>query len=236
MQKVCQEETMLMSDNLMMRFLRSALMVIAGTIAVPAFGQTGVVDVIGRATWVDHQGDNGGLLGDADSGALTFDFDRRTGFGAAVNVFWLSKFSTEFAASSDRPSLNLSAENPEIPAFRLGSVQIIPVSATLQFHPWPAGRIDPYAGAGGAYVFFGDLRSDDLREAGLERIRFQNKAAFVGNAGLNVRLIRRFALNLDAKYIPLKTSSTTLFTSGSPESIDLKINPLILAAGFSWRF
>lgn len=223
-------------DNLMLRFLRSALISIVGTIAFLASGQAAVVDVIGRATWVDHRGDNRGLLGNPDTGDLTFKFDRRTGFGAAVNVFWLSKLSTEFAASWDRPRLDLSAENPEIPAFGLGSVQIIPVSATLQFHPWPAGRLDPYAGAGGAYAFFGGLRSDDLKDAGLERIRFQNKAAFVANAGINVRLVRRFALNLDAKYLPLKTSSTTVFTSGSPESIDLKIHPLILAAGLSWRF
>ncbi|MBA3727031.1 MAG: OmpW family protein, partial [Armatimonadetes bacterium] len=186
-------------------------------------------------TWVDHRGDNNGLLADADTGALTFDFDRRTGFGAAVNVFWLSTLSTELAASWDRPRLDLSAENPEVPTFRLGSVRIIPVSATLQFHPWATGRFDPYVGAGGAYVFFGDLESDDLKVAGFERIRFRNKAAFVANAALNVRLVRRLALNLDAKYIPLKTESTSLFAVGNPESIDLKINPLILAAGLSWR-
>lgn len=222
-------------DERMMRFLRSALILIVSTIAAPAFGQAGAVDVIGRVAWVDHRGDNG-FPGDADTGALTFEFDRRTGLGAAVNVFWLSTLSIELAASWDRPSLDLSAENPEIPRFRLGSVRIIPVSATLQFHPWSAGRLDPYVGAGGAYVFFGDLSSDDLGGTGVDRIRFQNKATFVANAGLNVRLVRRLALNLDAKYIPLRTSSTTIFAVGSPESIDLKINPLILAAGLSWRF
>ena len=63
-QKVCQEEKMPMSDNnLMLRFLRSALISIFGTIAFLASGQAAVVDVIGRATWVDHRGDNRGLPG-----------------------------------------------------------------------------------------------------------------------------------------------------------------------------
>lgn len=217
-----------------MNIHRCVGMLLLLTAAAPVCAQqSGSVAITGWATWFESQGANR-RPGSVETGEVDFDLDSEFGFGGAVSFYLSSRFSTELGASRTSSRVLLTAENPEVTPFEPGSLEIIPVSGTLQFHFSPKSRIDPYLGAGAAYVFFQDIEGGDLD--GFDRIEFDDKVGFVANAGVNVWLFSQVGLSLDAKYIPLKSDLTTVFSSGAPESVDLEIDPLILAAGVTVRF
>ena len=71
------------------------------------------------------------------------EFDSEQGYGLGLNVFWSNRVSTEFAASVVEPDLALRATDPSIPSGVVGGLEMMPLTATLQFHFNPDGRFDP---------------------------------------------------------------------------------------------
>jgi outer membrane protein W len=210
-----------------MKSLRIALLLVA-LAALPAFAQA-PVDVSVFASWVDAQGD---ML--FEDGSET-DFESGDGFGVAVNWFWGQRFSTELSASALTmdAGLLLPVDAGEPFLFDLGSVDLTPITATLQFHFARDSFIDPYVGVGAAWVMADDLESDDLDQLGVGPIEVNDEVTYVLNAGFGVRLTNFFGLYLDGKYIPLEPATRAI---GDEEDIDLEINPLIVSAGLKFRF
>lgn len=202
--------------------------------AVPAAAQDRAVDVTGFITWVDISGDNTfeGSIDDFD-----VEFDSDTGYGLSVNVFWSDRISTEFAASSVSPDVSFSPVGGGLPAFLVGDLEMIPITATLQYHFAPNSRIDPYVGAGAAYVLFDDLdAADDVDDVDFDAIEFESDAGFVVNAGVDFGLTENFAINLDAKYVPISASAEAVFSTGPGQAFDVDVNPLIISAGARLKF
>lgn len=195
----------------------------------PAFAQERSVDLTGWVTFVDPSGDT-----DLEDGEIA-EFDSEQGFGVGINVFWTNAISTEFAASLVEPDLTLRANDPTIPA-SIGSLEMMPLTATLQFHFNPNGRFDPYIGGGVAYVLFDDIESEELDEIGFDSIDFDDDYGFVANAGLSIDLTETFAINLDAKYVPVSSPSRAVVAGVAGDEIEFDVNPLILAAGVSLQF
>ena len=203
-------------------------------VASPLLAQSRSVDVVGYATWTDPNGD--GTFSDGIDD-IDVNFDSEQGFGVAVNVFWGSKISTEFAASVVEPDVAFESTNPAIPAFTAGSLEMIPITATLQYHFSPDSRFDPYVGAGAAYVLFDELdAADDLDDVDLTAIDFDDDVGFVLNAGFSFDFTPNLALYVDGKYVPVSSSATARFATGPGQETDVDINPLILGVGLGWQF
>jgi len=204
-------------------------------LSVPAFAQTRSVDITGFVTQVDPNGD--GAFDRASLDDVGVDFDSEMGYGLALNVFVSNRLSVEFAASRVEPEVAFQSSNPLIPAFTGGSLEMLPITGVVQFHFNPNGRIDPYIGAGAAYVLFDNLNeSEDIDNINIDAIEFEDDAGLVVNAGVSIDLAPRFAINLDAKYVPVSSSATAVFATGPGVSSDIEINPLILSAGLSFQF
>jgi outer membrane protein len=209
--------------------------VIVSLFALPAFAQTRSVDLTGYVSWVDPNGN--GAFDRASLDDIDVDFESETGYGLGLNVFFTDRFSVEFAATSVESDVAFESSNPLVPAFTGGSLEMIPITATLQWHFNPEGRFDPYVGAGAAYVLFDDLDGrDDIDDIDLDAIEFEDDAGFVVNAGASFDITPNFALNLDAKYVPVSSAATAVFSSGPGVESDIDINPLILSAGLSLQF
>ena len=199
--------------------------------ALPALAQT-PIDVSVFAAWVDAQGDT------AFEEGLEADFESGTGFGVAVNWFWGNRLSTEFAASAVSLDAGLEAadegdnEDEEF-LIDLGSVDLTPITATLQFHFARDSRIDPYVGVGAAWVLAGDLESEDLDLLEIGEVEVDDEFTYLLNAGLGVHFTNTFGLYLDAKYIPLEPATRA---AGDPEDVEIEINPVIFSAGLKFRF
>lgn len=204
-------------------------------IAVPLQAQDRSVDVTGFVTWVDISGDNRIDNGFDDPFDLEFDSD--TGFGASVNVFWSNRISTEFAASTVSSDVTFNPATGGLPGFLAGDLEMIPITAVLQYHFAPNSRIDPYVGGGAAYVLFDELDGgDDVDDVDFEKIDFDDDAGFVVNAGVDFGLTDNFAINLDAKYVPVSSSATAVFATGPGQAFDIEVNPLIVSAGARFKF
>ncbi len=200
----------------------------------PALAEERSVDVTGWYNWIDPSGDS---TFDRDADDFGLEFDSETGFGAAVNIFWGKRISTELAVNLFEPEATLRSDNPAIPVFSGGSLEMMPITGTLQFHFNPEGRVDPYIGAGVAYVLFDNLdNSEDLDDIDVDSIDFDDDYGFVANAGVSFDITPNFAINLDAKYVPVKSSATAVFTSGPGQNVDVEINPFILGAGLQFQF
>ncbi len=79
---------------------------------------------------------------------------------------------------------------------------------------------------------FNDLKDASLDAAGIGTVTVKGKAGFVGSAGLRIALGSSAGFVVDAKYLAVKPQSQG--ASGPPT--DLKWNPLLVSAGFGFRF
>lgn len=199
--------------------------------ATPAvFAQSRAFDLTGNVVWLDATG--GGTFEDLADPA-DIDVDADMGYGLAANVFFGDRISVEFAASRIEPETTIRRRAVGGAAAG-GNLAIMPVTAVLQFHFAPNGFIDPYIGAGGAYVIY-DF-SDDATSA-IRQVDIDDDIGLAVNAGLGIRLGTRLGLNADVKYIPIESNATAVVVGQNQETVGrFEISPIILSAGLSLRF
>jgi len=190
-------------------------------LAVPAFAADRAFDLTAFAVYVDPNS-SGTFNSPTPNQAFDINFNGKLGYGIGANIFFGNALSAEFTVASVKTEASftgrarvVNADNPNL--------QMVPITGVLQWHFAPAGFIDPYIGAG----VFGNL--------GVSRIDFKDDAGLALNAGLGIRLTPRFAITVDGKYVPLKSSATAVFANGTTRT-DVKINPVMVSAGLTLRF
>jgi outer membrane protein W len=207
----------------------AAIAVLALALAVPAFGQHRFFDLSANAVWVDPS--NSGSFKDL-ADPTTIDFVPSVGYGASANIFFSDRFSAEFALSRVKTETTIRRRASASPG---GELEMMPLTAVVQWHFAPSGFIDPYIGAGAAYVLFDDVKDNGV--SGLDHINFKDDAGLAINAGLGIRLGNRFGIVVDGKYVPLESNAKAVVL-GTGETSEAKINisPIIVSAGLSLRF
>jgi outer membrane protein W len=212
-----------------MKSNRSLLVLLAFLVSAPLAAQGNVgVDLGVWASWTRMAGPTEFELEQAE---LTFD--DANGFGISANFFWGRRISTELAVYSLRSDAVLTGSGNLPYALDLGSMNLTPITGTLQFHFAREAFLSPYVGVGVAHVIVGNLESDDLNLVGIGPIDVDDEFSYVANAGLSLRLTPNFSLGLDAKYIPLRPGSRAL---GDVQDVELRIDPLIVSVGARFRF
>lgn len=198
--------------------------------AVPATAQERAFDLTGYAAWVDTSSE-GTFEG---NNPLDVSFDGTMGYGAAANIFWTPRISTEFAIVRVENDLNFRTRTINASPTE---VEMMPITGVLQFHFAPQGRIDPYIGAGAAYVLFGDVdRPAELSNIDFESIDFEDDIGLALNAGIGLKITNNFGLTFDAKYVPLESSATAVRPVGGGSEVKFDMNPVIFSAGATLRF
>jgi outer membrane protein len=122
--------------------------------------------------------------------------------------------------------LATASQEVKSPTASLGTVQHLPPTLVLQFHPIAKGAFDPYIGAGGNVTFFYG------KSGGLESLTLTTSVGYALNAGFDVPIGARGVFNVDGKYVNIKTD----VKSGSTVAYKLKVNPFVIGAGFGYRF
>ena len=175
--------------------------------AAPLAAQDRAVDLTIWGTSADVQGSN------RFSDTFDTDFESGDGFGLSANIFMTKHFSTEIAAFAVSSDASLAI--PDVAPLSLGSVDMTPVMAGVQFHILGQSRFDPYIGAGAAYVMADDLESNDLDVVGVGAVDLENELTYYLNAGVGFHFTPWFALVADGRYIPYEPSSKSAVT-GEP--------------------
>ncbi len=176
------------------------------------------------------------------SGILDPNLDYRSAayYGGGVNLRWTSHFSTLISAASVEPGLRLTglSEAEDFPF--VGTVRTTPLSLILQWHPFGPGTIDPYVGAGGAWVLTSnaDLFPFVYEETTIGAVVFEDRFAFVADAGARLNLFGPLGLLVDVRYMPLNLDATVQLSTATPFGIPIEVeaDPLLFGFGLSFRF
>ena len=155
--------------------------------------------------------------------AVTYSKSRGTefngGIGAALNVWWTPRFSTEVAVAAEQSYAHYATNRPTAggPITVIGRerVETYPLDALVQYHFVNDTKWQPYLGAGARYV------REPTPPPGAER--FGNQTSAEINGGVLFQFAPRWALKLDIKQ--LLRGDTAFFDSRAKGSI-----------GVAWRF
>ncbi len=107
----------------------------------------------------------------------------------------------------------------------LGMANVLPPTLLLQFRPMATG-VSPYVGAGGNFSYFYS------KSGGLNDLDLSSSLGWAVQGGVDVPLGGRGVFNIDGKYVHM----TTDVKSDGTKLAHLKINPLVIGAGFGYRF
>jgi outer membrane protein len=112
----------------------------------------------------------------------------------------------------------------------VGSVWLLPPTATVQYHFDPNGAIRPYVGAGVNYTFFYSAHGNGA----ITDLSFKNNWGWALQAGVDVPVgDGPYFLNLDVKKLFL---STDLKANGGLVRASADLDPWIVGAGVGIRF
>src|SRR3954463_8046576 len=219
-----------------MKWIGIAL-VLASVIAVPAFGGDRAFDLTGWAAWVDPNSSHTSFSSPRPVQLFNADYDGKLGYGIGANVFFGDHISAAFDVVRARAKTTLRSPTGGVSQATSGT-RMTPLSGVLQWHFAPGVGVDPYVGAGVAYVMFD--KADVFGNGIISQIEIKDKAGLALNAGVSFRITRMLAFTADGKYIPLKVSANPVGVPGTipivPVVLDAKINPVILSGGVSLRF
>lgn len=210
------------------RFLLPLLLLLAAT---PLLAAERTVDLAGWVVWADPNSEG---TFDTSNDQIDVNFDGEMGYGASVNIFWGSRFSTEFAVSQIDLPIALTSR-PRAVGVQDTNANMIPVTGVLQWHLAPDAMLDPYIGAGAAYILFGNVTKGEAGNLALDDID-SDDLGLVINAGLSIALNENLGINLDAKYVPVGSAARGVLNDANGTETDIEINPIIFSAGLAWRF
>jgi outer membrane protein W len=212
-----------------MKTLSFALL--AMILAAPLFAQHRV-DLLVDAEGARRTGRNA-----AFSQGVHFDpqFGTGGGIGLGLNFFLSDRVSIEAKAAVLQSQLRVRSIGSDFFAIaNLGHAQIYPLSAILQWHLAEHGTLRPYLGAGVSHVILHNINRS-VGGTGATGIHFKDPTGLVVDGGLEIQISKRWSVIGDARYIPIETKSSATFI-GTPDSVEMKVRPLIVSTGVSWRF
>ncbi len=169
----------------------------------------------------------GQLVPGADAKA---DANYSIGFGAIYDFH--PGWSAEIALGLP-PTTALKGTGTLAGAGTLGKVKYGPAVLSVRRHLWEDGPVRPYIGAGINYTLV--LES---RDGFVSNLHVKNGVGPVLQAGFEVPINQRWSFFVDAKKIWLKTTATGTLPAlgGAPAHAKVRLDPLVVTAGVSYRF
>ena len=208
--------------------MKKLVLIIIALFATPSAVSAQTLSTTDAAVWITDSEFNDPSITD-EEGTVQFEFDEDAGYGISLNHFWVSSFSTELAYHKFGADTEVSVDDG--PRFDAGEVDASALTGIAQWHFRRASRFSPYVGAGVAYMSgeFDPVDFDGENEAAID---FEDELTWAANFGANINLTDRFAIGLDAKYIPWEPRGEG--DEAPSDRVDL--SPLVLSAGLRVRF
>jgi outer membrane protein W len=205
--------------------------------ALPAFAADHTFDLTGWAAWVDPNSSDT-FNSSSPNQAFNIKFNGKLGYGLGVNIHFGRHLSTAFDAVQVRPGTTIRSRAVGGGSSFTNGTRMTPLTGVLQWHFAPSGVVDPYVGAGVAYVLFD--KTNVFKNALISQVKVKDDAGLALNAGVSFRISRMLALTADGKYVPLKAAANAVYTPGTnpivPVVLTTKVNPVIFSGGLTLRF
>lgn len=209
-----------------------SLLLLTVAIAVPMFGQK-KVELILDAEGVRRTGNTTSF----SPGTQRFvpNFNSGWGLGGGVNIWLSDRVSVEGKVAGMVSQLSVQTFGSDF-FFNvdLGHVQIYPVMAVVQWHPFEHGTVRPYFGAGAVHTIMRNVK-EKIGASGATGIEFNDPTGLLLDGGLRVQMSDRWSLTGDARYVPVETRGQTRFP-GTTASVRFETKPLLVSFGAAYRF
>ena len=111
----------------------------------------------------------------------------------------------------------------------VADVKVLPPTLTLQYHFSPDSNIRPYLGAGINYTMFFDEKLTGGIKGLANKISLDDSWGLAAQAGLDVDINDTWFVNLDVKYIDMKTEAN--ISGDNSIKVDTDIDPLVWGIG-----
>jgi outer membrane protein len=219
----------------MMRFeVMFAGAALAAVAATPAAAQIKAGDVLIRARAII-------VAPNESSGAVTPGFPGSSvgvdnSFAPEVDFTWMATdhIGAELIVATTKHSV--SGRGTLGGLGTLASTWVLPPTLTLQYHFAPQSHVRPYVGAGANYtIFYSSKASPGLVSAiGATDVHLNDSFGYALQAGIDVDLSKRVFVNLDAKYISIRTTAR-LTTGGAVNTVRVRLNPIVAGVGIGIR-
>jgi outer membrane protein len=128
------------------------------------------------------------------------------------------------------PTVKIDAAGAMDGMGRVGATTYGPMTATIHYHFTNFGPFQPYIGAGPAFMY---VFSE--RDGIMNGLRIEHTAGFAVQAGADYMLTERWGIFVDVKKAILRTEASG-FLGGVPISADIKLDPLVIHSGVTFRF
>ena len=142
--------------------------------------------------------------------------------------FFTDHIAAEIIAASTRHSV--SATQTALGRVDVGSVWVLPPTATLQYHFLPHSRFSPYVGAGITVAFFYDSQPAG---GAVTKFGLSNGVGAAIQAGFDYHIAGPWFANFDVKQIFLNTEARI---DGGAIIARTALDPTIVGAGIGYRF
>jgi outer membrane protein len=150
-------------------------------------------------------------------------------FAAEVGYYFTPNVALSFTGGFP-PSVKIEASGSLDGLGRVGSTTYGPVALTAHYHFTGLGRLQPYVGIGPAFMYVFDT-DDGL----MSRLKFDHAIGVAFQAGVDYMISDHWGVFFDVKKIILRSEATGNIGL-APIRADVKLDPLVLHTGVTYRF
>jgi outer membrane protein len=112
---------------------------------------------------------------------------------------------------------------------KIGTFKELPPTLTAQWHFLPGGTVNPYVGAGLNFTLISDVK---LASGALDLGK--SSTGLAAQAGVDFKVASNCYINLDVKYVQLKTDVKVAATGQKLTTV--KVDPMLYGVGIGYRF
>lgn len=147
-----------------------------------------------------------------------------------ITYFFTKNIAAELILGTSKH--DVKAVSTAVGDIDLGEVSLLPPTLTLQYH-FNGETVHPYVGAGVNYTLFYGVDEGPVAD----NVEYDSALGFAFQGGFDFDINDKWFINIDAKYIMLKTTATVDATTalGATVDADVDINPFIAGIGFGYR-
>lgn len=216
----------------MQRALSSLVLLAALTVPWECEAQQPTWRLGGRILFVsasatsDFVGDTGLVLATDDGAGLELD----------ATVMFHPRFGAALTIGGSAHDLRAVGDSAGCCGIDGDTAWLVPITATVRYHPPVFGAWDPYLGIGVGWLASFYSVSDEFAALGVDELDLEADAGIAAQVGVNYALGESWYLNLDIRYLSTTLEARIRGSEQDFPAVDLEIDPLLFGFGIGWRF
>lgn len=208
--------------------------VLASAIATPAMAAAGDTLIRVRGIMVAPNEKSGGILPSLPTETVKVN----NGYAPEVDITKMvtDNVGFELIAATTKHSVS-GVTGATAGIGKLASTWVLPPTLTAQYHFMPEGKVRPYVGAGINYTLFYSKKASSGFEAvaGSTDVKMKSSFGWAAQVGTDIAINDKMFLNLDVKYIDIRTTARLITTNLGTQSVRVKLNPLVFGVGVGFK-